>query len=137
MQCVWLRHMRATGWHATPEQDVLTSRPRAGPERTVLTSLQSLPWAFVWLLTSPSRVFPRSLCLLRTPNFMSAVSLDLLISLLAENASTPLACMLAFGHFGPSAVEVLHWLAKDAAPRIANDSGQALGLVKLAQTFFT
>eukprot|EP00971_Amphidinium_carterae_P179881 3567867-Amphidinium_carterae.1 len=34
------------------------------------------------------------------------------------------------GHFGPASVEVLHCVAKDSAPRIAQETGQALGLVR-------
>eukprot|EP00971_Amphidinium_carterae_P221942 4406133-Amphidinium_carterae.2 len=34
------------------------------------------------------------------------------------------------GHFGPASVEVIHQLAKDSAPRLARETGQALGLVK-------
>eukprot|EP00971_Amphidinium_carterae_P115741 2292359-Amphidinium_carterae.1 len=34
------------------------------------------------------------------------------------------------GHFGPASVEVLHQLAKDSAPRLARETGQAMGLVR-------
>eukprot|EP00971_Amphidinium_carterae_P110055 2180064-Amphidinium_carterae.1 len=33
------------------------------------------------------------------------------------------------GHFGPASVKVLHWMAKDSAPCLAQETGQALGLV--------
>eukprot|EP00971_Amphidinium_carterae_P027721 546489-Amphidinium_carterae.2 len=42
----------------------------------------------------------------------------------------PLGMHARTGHLGPAAVEVLHWLAKESAPRIAQESGQALGLVR-------
>eukprot|EP00971_Amphidinium_carterae_P200905 3986695-Amphidinium_carterae.1 len=34
------------------------------------------------------------------------------------------------GHFGPASLEVLNWMAKDSAPRLAQETGQALGLVR-------
>eukprot|EP00971_Amphidinium_carterae_P286123 5681228-Amphidinium_carterae.1 len=37
------------------------------------------------------------------------------------------------GHFGLAAMEVLHWLAKDATNHTVCDTGHAHGLAKLAQ----
>eukprot|EP00971_Amphidinium_carterae_P265966 5275990-Amphidinium_carterae.2 len=34
------------------------------------------------------------------------------------------------GRFGPASIEVLNWMAKDSAPRLAQETGQALGLVR-------
>eukprot|EP00971_Amphidinium_carterae_P141651 2806411-Amphidinium_carterae.2 len=42
----------------------------------------------------------------------------------------PLGMHARAGHFGPASVEVLHQLAKDSAPRLARETGQALGLVR-------
>eukprot|EP00971_Amphidinium_carterae_P265965 5275990-Amphidinium_carterae.1 len=41
---VWLRQMRLAGWHAVPEQDVLTHRPHAGPamHRADLTAITAM-----------------------------------------------------------------------------------------------
>eukprot|EP00971_Amphidinium_carterae_P224339 4450632-Amphidinium_carterae.1 len=34
----------------------------------------------------------------------------------------PLGMHARTGHFGPAAVEVLHWLAKESAPRLAQET---------------
>eukprot|EP00971_Amphidinium_carterae_P326399 6457146-Amphidinium_carterae.2 len=120
--------MRLAGWHAVPEQDVLTTRPRAGPamHRADLTAVNAmgLRLAFDVSLTGlPNQLVPLETAKLHVYGVNQAAA-----CLASGERFYPLGMHARTGHFGPASIEILNWMAKDSAPRLAQETGQALGL---------
>eukprot|EP00971_Amphidinium_carterae_P347627 6489712-Amphidinium_carterae.1 len=92
--CALLVGMRLAGWHATPEQDVLTQRPRAGSAAhradLVAITAMGLRLAFDVTLGVVTRIAER---------------------LAGGGRFCPLGMHARAGRLGPAAVGVLHWLA--------------------------
>eukprot|EP00971_Amphidinium_carterae_P182074 3613455-Amphidinium_carterae.1 len=127
---VWLKQMRLAGWHAVPEQDVLTRSQRAGPamHRADLTAVNAagLRLAFDVSLTG----LANQLVAVETAKLHVYGVNQAAMCVASGERFYPLGMHARTGHFGPSAVEVLNLMAKDSAPRLAQETGQALGLVK-------